>query len=267
MSKQERVGGKCRKPHPRKARNPLTLQQVRARLRRLGSKKKARILQGFFKTGPGEYGEGDTFLGVAVPCLRKLAGNCDGLSNRALLPLLRSPVHEERLLALLILVRRYRAGPGEQQQRVYELYMKHLRFVNNWDLVDLSAPAIVGAFLHGKRKEPLGRLARSESLWARRVAVVSTFYGIRHGNMSTTLRIAAVLLHDHEDLIHKAVGWMLREVGKRDLRAEEAFLKRHCQRMPRTMLRYAIERFPEGKRQRYLHGEFSVPSSPSSRRR
>jgi 3-methyladenine DNA glycosylase AlkD len=158
-------------------------------------------------------------------------------------------------LALLILVRTYARGDAHTKKRIYELYLKNTRYVNNWDLVDASAEHIVGAFVMGKSKKPLSVLARSKDLWERRIAIMATFHFIKGGKFAETLKIAKVLLADKEDLIHKAVGWMLREVGKRNLQSEERFLQEHYKRMPRTMLRYAIERFPESKRQRYLKGE------------
>lgn len=231
---------------------PMSLKEIRRALEKLRSKERAEVLQRFFKTGPGEYGEGDLFLGIKVPELRKLAKAHEALSRKELTQLLRSPVHDERLLALLILVGAYRKGGGPTKKRIYELYLKNTQFVNNWDLVDLSAEYIVGAHLMNQSKEPLYRLAKSKSLWERRISIMSTFHFIKQGEFSETLKISRILLHDEEDLIHKAVGWMLREVGKRHLPTEEKFLRSHYQKMPRTMLRYAIERFPEAKRQKYL---------------
>lgn len=233
----------------------MSLDEIRTELNELASPEKAEILQRFFKTGPGQYGEGDVFLGVKVPELRKLVKKHGGLPMADVRRLLKSKIHEERLLALLILVAAYRAGTEATQKRIYELYLKNTRWINNWDLVDLSAEHIVGAYLADKSRKPLDELARSEMLWERRIAVLATFHYIKQGEFTPTLKIAKVLLRDREDLIHKAVGWMLREVGKRDLGTEEAFLKKHYQEMPRTMLRYAIERFPETKRQRYLKGK------------
>ena len=233
----------------------MKAEDVRKRLKKLGTRERADVSQRFFKTGPGQYGEGDVFLGVRVPELRRLAKEFKDLASREIQGLLRSEVHEERLVALLILVRNYPKADQQAQKRIYGLYMGHLRFVNNWDLVDVSAEHVVGAFLRDKDKSPLYRLARSKDLWERRVSVLATFHYIKRNEFSETLKIARMLLLDEEDLIHKAVGWMLREVGKRDLEVEEKFLKTHYLKMPRTMLRYAIERFPEPKRQRYLKGK------------
>jgi 3-methyladenine DNA glycosylase AlkD len=233
----------------------MDVADIRKRLRRLGDEDKARVLQRFFKTGPGEYGEGDRFVGIKVPELRKLAKEFQEVGYNAVRALLKSPVHEERLLALLILVRRYSKADEGGKKKIYDLYLKHTRWINNWDLVDLSAEHIVGHFLREKDKTPLYRLAGSELLWERRIAVLATFHLIKRNSFSETLKISEMLLLDQEDLIHKAAGWMLREVGKRDLETEEAFLKAHYKSMPRTMLRYAIERFPEAKRQRYLKGK------------
>ena len=231
------------------------VQEIRARLKKLGRKEKAEVFRSFFKTGPGEYGEGDIFLGVTVPELRQLAASYQAITLREVTELLRSTIHEERLLALLILCRAYTSGDGHIQKRIYELYLENTRHVNNWDLVDASAEHIVGAFLTGRSKKPLSTLARSGDLWERRIGIMATFHFIKRGKFAETLKIARILLSDKEDLIHKAVGWMLREVGKRHLQSEERFLKEHYKEMPRTMLRYAIERFPEAKRQRYLKGK------------
>lgn len=203
----------------------------------------------FFKTGPGEYGEGDRFLGVTVPTLRALAREHQDLPLKQITILLKSPWHEERVLALLILVRQYARGTLDQRQRIYRAYLAHTRHINNWDLVDCSAEHIVGAHLSNGGSATLVTLARSDNLWRRRIAVMATYYDIKRGAFRETLKLARLLLDDEHDLIHKAMGWMLREVGKRDRDALEAFLKRHADRMPRTMLRYAIERFsPAGRR-------------------
>ena len=212
----------------------------------------------FFKTGKGEYGEGDRFLGIRVPALRALARDFRDAGIEVALPLLKSGWHEARVLGLMLLVRIYQRGDEKTQKRIYDLYLKSSRFINNWDLVDLSAEHIVGAWLAGKpaeRKRVLNRLARSESLWERRIAMLATFHYIKRGDYSETMRLAEIMLNDQEDLVQKAVGWMLREVGKRiGEEQEESFLKRHYREMPRTMLRYAIERFAEPKRKRYLTG-------------
>jgi 3-methyladenine DNA glycosylase AlkD len=233
----------------------MSTRTIRARLRELADAETARFLQGFFKTGPGQYGAGDRFLGIKVPALRALAREHQDLAPRGVETLLQSPWHEKRLLALLILVRAFSRGDEASRQQVYELYVKNLHHVNNWDLVDGSAEHIIGPFLRERSREFLYRLAASNVVWERRIAIQSTFHFIRHHDFADTLRLAALLLSDREDLIHKAVGWMLREVGKRDLAAEEGFLLAHYRRMPRTMLRYAIERFPEDRRQGYLKGE------------
>jgi 3-methyladenine DNA glycosylase AlkD len=233
----------------------MIVQEIRARLRSIGTKERAKVSRRFFKTGPGEYGEGDIFLGVTVPELRQLAAAYQAITLREVTQLLRSTIHEERFLALLILVRTYARGDAHTKRGIYELYLKNTRHVNNWDLVDASAEYIVGAFLMGKNKKPLYALAKSNYLWERRIAIMATFHFIKCGEFAETLAIARILLSDTEDLIHKAVGWMLREVGKRHPQIEERFLKEHYKRIPRTMLRYAIERFPEPKRKRYLRGE------------
>jgi 3-methyladenine DNA glycosylase AlkD len=227
---------------------------IRKLLNELKNPEKAKILQRFFKTGPGEYGEGDVFLGVTVPQLRMVSKECDVAAIGEAEALLQSPIHEERLLALLILIRKYGREDESGKRAIYSLYLKSTRWINNWDLVDLSAPNIVGDYLMTRSRKPLYRLARSSLLWERRVAILATFRFIREGEFGDTLGISKILLRDEEDLIQKAVGWMLREVGKRDLAAEESFLKEHYRRMPRTMLRYAIERFPAAKRELYMKG-------------
>jgi 3-methyladenine DNA glycosylase AlkD len=233
----------------------MTLDHVRARLREHASPQDALGALRYFKTGPGEYGEGDVFIGVRVPVLRRLAKELRALAPEDAAELLRSPVHEERLLALLLLVGAYAKGDDAQRGRVFELYMAHTRYVDNWDLVDTSAPDVVGAHLVGRDRSLLDRLAASDSVWERRIAIIATLHFIRRGEMADTLRVAALLLRDRHDLVHKAVGWMLREAGKRDRAALEGFLREHCREMPRTMLRYAIERFPEPQRRAWLRGE------------
>ena len=232
----------------------MTPQNIRQKFQTLGNKKDAAFHQRFFKTGPGEYGEGDVFLGVRVPELRKLVKQYPDAGLKEARQLLISPIHEERLLALLILVREFSRENDGAKKRIYEFYLAKTRYINNWDLVDSSAEHIVGAFLMDKDKAPLYQLARSDSLWERRIAIMATFHFIKHMAFSETLKISKILLQDEHDLIHKAVGWMLREIGKRDMQTEEKFLKSRYGRMPRTMLRYAIEKFPETKRQQYLKG-------------
>jgi 3-methyladenine DNA glycosylase AlkD len=210
--------------------------------------------QGFFKTGPGQYGEGDKFLGLTVPVMRTLVRKYRALDDASTLELLSSPWHEERLVALMLFVEGYDRGDDSRRARIHRTYLANTRHINNWDLVDASAGDIVGGHLDARDITLLERLARSENLWERRIAIVSTFHFIKRNEFRPTLMIAALLLRDPHDLIHKAVGWMLREVGKRDRRTLDDFLKKHYQRMPRTMLRYAIERHPERIRKKYLAG-------------
>ena len=231
-----------------------TLGALRRDLRAEADADDAVHLQRFFKTGPGQYGEGDRFLGVRVPVLRRLARGYRTLTADDALTLLQSKWHEERLLGLLLLVAMYQRGQGADKQVVYDAYLAHTRHINNWDLVDASAEHIVGPHVIPDRLDVLERLARSPDLWERRIAMLATFHGIKQGQFAPALRIATLLLNDRHDLIHKAVGWMLREIGKRDRALEQAFLREHHGAMPRTALRYAIEHFPERERRRYLAG-------------
>jgi 3-methyladenine DNA glycosylase AlkD len=233
---------------------PLTARAAERRLRALADPVRARLLRGYFKTGKGEYAEGDRFLGLRVPQVRAVAREFEGLPLDECVGLLQSPWHEARLMALLVLVRCYERGDARQKKAVYELYAGHTRLVNNWDLVDLSAPRIAGAHLLERSQAPLDRWARSANVWERRIAVLATAAFIGAGDVTPTLRLARRLLADPHDLIHKAVGWMLREAAKRDRPATERFLRAHQRRMPRTMLRYAIERFPAAARRTYLLG-------------
>ena len=213
----------------------------------------AEFLQRFFKTGPGEYGEGDRFLGIRVPAVRKLLREYCNADVSDAAALLTSPWHEERLFALFLLRREYERSDETTKRKIYALYLRNARFINNWDLVDASAPYIVGAHLHERSRASLYRLLRSRSLWKRRIAVLATFYFIARGEAREALAIAAALLGDREDLLHKATGWMLREVGKRcGVQTLHAFLDRHASAMPRTMLRYAIERLPATTRKLYM---------------
>lgn len=225
---------------------------IHRELRNLANPRDAASAERFFKTGPGQYAAGDRFLGIRVPALRKLAAKHRALSLRELSALLSSRWHEERLLALFILVWQFSRVEAGRRQAIYQLYLRRRAQVNNWDLVDSSAEHIVGAHLRDGNRARLLQLAKSKSLWDRRIAMLATFHYIKRGEFDETFRIARLLLDDPHDLIHKAAGWMLREVGKRNREAEEAFLQRHAKRMPRTMLRYAIERFPERLRRQYL---------------
>jgi 3-methyladenine DNA glycosylase AlkD len=228
--------------------------EVQERLRSLGSPEAAVLSRRYFKTGPGEYAEGDVFLGLRAAVMYRLAKEYSALSFAELRVLLRSAVHEDRSLALLILARRAFQSDEATKKQVYKLYLAHTRYINNWDLVDASAREIVGGYLADKSREPLDRLAASRNLWERRISIVATHYFIRRNDFTDTIRIAERLLGDQEDLLHKAVGWMLREVGKKHPPTLEAFLRRHGKVMPRTMLRYAIERFPAEVRLAYLKG-------------
>ncbi len=233
---------------------PMTAARIRQRLRTFATKEKAAGLKRFFKTDPGQYGAGDKFLGVMVPDIRQAVKEFRETPLLEVTKLLRSPWHEERFCALLLLVDRFEHGDEAARKRVYSLYLRNTRSVNNWDLVDLSAPRIVGPFLDGSSRAILYRFVRSKDLWERRIAILATFHFIRKGDFSDALALAEMLLADEHDLMHKAVGWMLREVGKKDVVVLEKFLREHHHRMPRTALRYAIERFPEAKRKRYLTG-------------
>ncbi len=224
----------------------------------MGSDEIARHSQKFFKTGKGEYGEGDRFLGIRVPVLRKLAREYKYLSLTDTSRLLTSEFHEERLLSLLILVSLFARGTQKEKHSVYKVFLGNTRFINNWDLVDSSAQHIVGAYLLTRNRDPIYRLAGSKILWERRISIMSTFHFIKSNQFDDTLNLAIILKHDPEDLIHKAVGWMLREIGNRDLAIEERFLIQHFQDMPRTMLRYAIEKFPEQKRMAYMKGKIQA---------
>ena len=228
------------------------LEKIIDELQEKANPEKAKILSGFFKTGKGEYGEGDVFLGIVVPEQRKIAGRYSELSLRDLKSLLSGRPHEHRLVALFILVLRYKKSDVASKKEIYDFYLKRIRHINNWDLVDLSAPNIIGDYLLTRDRSILYDLAGAEDLWQKRIAVMSTFTFIKNNQLEDTFRIAELLIQDRHDLIHKAVGWMLREVGKRDRNAEEDFLKKHYQVMPRTMLRYAIEKFNEEDRKFYL---------------
>ena len=223
-------------------------------LEKLADPKKAKILSRFFKTGKGEYGEGDTFLGVKVPNQRKVAAKYKDIALEDVQELLESRVHEYRLTSLFILVSKYKKADGLGKKEIVGFYLKNTKNINNWDLVDSSAPYILGNYLLDKDKSILYTLAKSGNFWERRIAMLSTYAFIRNNEFEDALNIAELLLDDTHDLIHKAVGWMLREVGNRNLEKEEEFLKKHCKNMPRTTLRYAIEKFDDEKRKAYLKG-------------
>ena len=231
-----------------------TLTDLRKDLRKSERPEKAKFLKRFFKTGKGEYAEGDFFLGLMTDETRDIAKKYLDLGFSDLAKLLSSKIHEERGVALMVLSRRFDKADKSEKEKIYGFYLKNIGGVNNWDLVDGSAPNIVGKYLFESKasKEFLLDFARSDNLWKRRIAIMSTFYFIREKDFTTTVKISEILLNDKHDLIHKAVGWMLREIGNRNLSIEENFLKIHYKRMPRTMLRYAIEKFPEDRRKKYL---------------
>ncbi len=228
------------------------LSTIQKELNGLENKEKSKTLSKFFKTGKGEYGEGDIFLGINVPLQRKLAKKYNQLPLSEIKVLLSSPVHEHRLTSLLILIEQYNKASLLKKDEIVKFYLENLKYINNWDLVDLSAPLILGSYLLNKEKARLYQLVKSSNLWERRIAIISTYTFIKNRQFEDTLNLANLLLEDKEDLIHKAVGWMLREVGKRDQQVEEKFLKENYKKMPRTMLRYAIEKFKEEKRKVYL---------------
>jgi len=232
----------------------MGVKELRKDLRKEANKEQAVILQRFFKTGKGEYGEGDKFYGIKVPVQRIIAKKHRDITPADIQDLLNSPVHEERLVSLFILVDLYTKGDDKTKERLFRFYLRNTKKINNWDLVDLSAPKIVGAHLLNREKDILFKLAVSSNLWEKRIAILSTYTFVKNNHFDTTFRITEILLNDNHDLIHKGVGWMLREVGNQNLQEEEKFLKKHYKTMPRTMLRYAIEKFPEKRRKAYLQG-------------
>ncbi|HHI04106.1 MAG TPA: DNA alkylation repair protein [Candidatus Woesearchaeota archaeon] len=230
------------------------LNQLKKDLRKLANSKKGKDLSKFFKTGKGEYGEGDIFLGIAVPNQRKIAKKYATLSLGEIQDLLSSKIHEHRLTSLFILISKFENGNNKLKKEIFDFYLKNTKNINNWDLVDLSAPKILGAYIidHLKEKKILYKLAKSKNLWEKRIAMLSTFAFIKNNEFDDALKISKILLKDEHDLIHKAVGWMLREIGKKDQKTEEKFLKKHYKKMPRTMLRYAIEKFQKNKKEFYM---------------
>jgi len=231
----------------------MVKSKIEKELRVLANPAKALDLSRFFKTGKNQYGAGDIFLGVMVPQQRTVAKNNIPAALTELQALLNSKVHECRLTALLVLILKYEKADGSERRNYVDFYLKNTNNINNWDLVDLSAPQILGDYLLSRNRKLLLRLAHSRNLWERRIAIISTLAFIRQNQFEDTVKIAAILLNDGHDLIHKAVGWMLREVGKRNLKIELEFLEKYSVQMPRTMLRYAIERFPESKRKKFLN--------------
>lgn len=242
-----------------------SVAELKQELKATATPQRAIVSQRYFKTGVGEYGEGDVFMGVSVPDQRKIAKKYYGLPLTEVEKLLTSKIHEERLTTMFILVEQFKKGNAKTQKEIYTFYLANTSYINNWDIVDSSAPYILGVYLwenFAQKASPskeimkaLTKLAKSKSIWERRIAMMSTFYFIRQGDVVEAFGIAKILLHDEQDLIQKAVGWMLREVGNSvGIEIEELFLKKHYLTMPRTMLRYAIEKFPEPKRKAYLAG-------------
>ena len=245
--------------------NELIVRKIKNDLSQYSNKERVKISKRYFKTGKGEYGEGDIFIGVTTPNIKKVIKSYKNIPLKIINKLIKSKVHEERTTALAILVNQYQKSDSKKQKGVFNLYLKNTKYINNWDLVDISASKIVGKYLFDnqhctttfkgasfKGKELLVKLAGSENLWERRIAVISTYYFIQHNRYIETIEISKILLGDKHDLIHKAVGWMLREVGKRDLKTEIVFLDKYAKKMPRTCLRYAIEKFSEETRKKYL---------------
>lgn len=229
------------------------MKELEQKLQELSDKKIAEHSKKFFKTGKGEYGEGDLFLGIRVPALRKLAKEFYFLERNSLSKLITSPWHEKRLLGFLIIVLKYQKEKKISHEW-YDFYLKHFEYINNWDLVDTTCYKIIGAELFDKNRDILKRWAKSDHLWTRRISMMSTFYFIQRNEFDDTLYLAKILRNDQEDLIQKVVGWMLREVGKRDKKSEDKFLRKYYHQMPRVMLRYAIEKYPEGERKKILQG-------------
>ena len=240
-----------------------TAAAAKRRLRAFADPVRAGFVAGYFKTGKGEYGEGDRFIGVTMPQIRRVAREFRGLPVPEAVALLASPVHEDRMLGVIVLSDLYARGDDALRAAVYAAYLANTARINNWDLVDVSAPGVVGRHLGTRSRAPLRRLARSTSLWERRIAVLGAMWFLRSGETAPTFELAERLLGDPHDLMHKAIGWSLREAAKRDGVAARVFLDRHAPRMPRTMLRYAIERFPAAERARYM----AIPSVVARRPR
>ncbi len=232
------------------------LNDLISELKKFENKEKAKTLKKFFKTNAGEYGEGDIFLGISVPQQREIAKKYSGMSLPKIQKLLDSKIHEHRLIALLILMNKFKKADERTQGDIFNFYVKNSEKINNWDLVDISSPHIVGKFLFNKKKDILYEFAQSNNLWKKRISVVSCCYFIKQEEYNDALRIFEILLRDEHDLIHKAIGWMLREIGKRDEKVLLKFLKKHYKNLPRTTLRYAIEKFKQEKRKELLKEVF-----------
>ena len=234
------------------------LNQLIKDFSQLTNPSKAQVLQRFFKTQKGEYGEGDIFLGIPVPKQRELAKKYKTIPMEEIQKLLNSKIHEHILTALLILIQQFKKANQEDKEQILKFYLNNTKNINNWDLVDLSAPNIIGDFLADKDKSVLYNLTSSDNLWKKRIAIISTFSFIKNNQFQDTISLAEILLTEKHDLLHKAVGWMLREIGKKDITQLARFLDKHHKIMPRTMLRYAIEKLPENERQGYLKSDFGV---------
>ncbi len=232
----------------------MSYQKIAKDLKKLANPNKIKVLSSFFKTGPGEYGEGDIFTGITVPNQRKIAKKYQKLAKNDILQLLHSPIHEYRLTALIILVTQFEKGDKQKQEEIYKLYLQNTKYINNWDLVDVTTPKIVGAYLlsHKSERKILYKLVKSKNLWERRIAVLACFTFIRDNDFIDILKISKLLLADKHDLIHKAVGWMLKEMGKKDTNKLRKFLDECAKTMPRTMLRYSIEKLDKQERKKYM---------------
>ncbi len=248
---------------PRFREEPLTgtksrmshIEEIKIEFSKLANQKQSEILQRFFKTGKGQYGEGDIFLGIKVPEQRKLAKKFSQISLEDIQELLSGKIHEHRMVALFIIVNQFKKSDEVGKKKIFDFYLNNTKNINNWDLVDLSAPNIMGEFLKDKDRKILYQLANSTHLWEKRISILSTYAFIKNNDFNDAIKISEMLLNDKHDLIHKAAGWMLREVGKKDVNLLRAFLDKHSKIMPRTMLRYAIEKFPEKERKTYLNGK------------
>lgn len=226
------------------------MNKIIQELKKLENPSKAKLLSGFFKTAKGEYGEGDIFLGITVPQSRELVKKFKEVDYETIQDCLDSRIHEARFCGLILLSEKSKNEP----EAAYNFFMKNTKNINNWDLIDVFTPKIVGNYLIDKKRDVLYEFAKSDNLWKRRISIISCFSFINDRDFDDAIKISSMLLNDEHDLIHKAVGWMLREVGKKDVNVLEKFLKDKYKRMPRTMLRYAIEKLPENKRKAYLNG-------------